>query len=522
MPRKNDIMSGRDLDIIKLIKVLIRNIWVILLCGGIAFSGMYFYVEQKPDTYTASAMLYVYTNNPNQVNYQYTDQTALNTATRLMETYMVVIRSKKVMEAVASRVQSQKVSANYVAASLRVEGVANTEVMRVLSTTHDPVLSAEICNAVAEVAPDELLRVVNAGLVQVIDYAIEPMFANDKRAQSNGMMAALTGMAVAAMVIAIWFKRDRRVRTETDLSEYFTCPTLVGIPKPKPAGIFRKKWEQVYDASQVDPETMQHRSSEVDPRVRRYVLTLDIQPDVLEIHRFFRINLDAIMKDASNNVLVVSSAIPSEGKSVVSANLGIIMAQDNRRVLLIDTYAQKPALYSLFGMGIGAKGLSDVLAGECAFDQAVLRQVRPGLDLLRSGAAVANLVELYNSKAMDALLSQLHEQYDLIIMDTAPMNVVSDPLVLAKRAAGVVMVARRNVSDINEIGLALTMTEQIGIHVFGFALTDAKGNQVSHNDKWASYFRKYKIGSSSQLQKQLAFIEEEELAEDEEDMDDIA
>ncbi|HML48674.1 MAG TPA: Wzz/FepE/Etk N-terminal domain-containing protein, partial [Clostridia bacterium] len=163
----------------KLLFAYVRSSWLIGMVACIAFIGVAFYVQTTPNLYTASATMYVFISNPNQVNYQYTSQSDLNTAARLMQTYMVVIRSNKVMDAVAERLGPQYGS-KYIASTLSIGSVAQTEVMRVSSTTPDPQLSMEICNAVAEFAPPEIIRVVNAGSVEVIDYASLPKFADEK------------------------------------------------------------------------------------------------------------------------------------------------------------------------------------------------------------------------------------------------------------------------------------------------------------------------------------------------------
>ncbi len=93
-----------QIDLIKLSLYILKRIWLVILCAAIGFGAMYWYsTRNQRDTYTASGTMYVYNGNPNVVNYQYTSYSDITSAVRLIDTYMVVVKSNKVLDAVVER-----------------------------------------------------------------------------------------------------------------------------------------------------------------------------------------------------------------------------------------------------------------------------------------------------------------------------------------------------------------------------------------------------------------------------------
>lgn len=459
----------RELDLGKLLSTFLRYIWLIgiVACAGF-FAVNAYLVGFTPDLYTASATMYVYINNPNQVNYQYTSQSDLNTAKRLMETYMVVIRSNKVMNAVAERLGSQY-SAEFIASTISVGSVAGTEVMRLSSTTPIPSLSMDICNAVAEFAPAEIIRVVNAGSVEVIDYAMLPEHANDKNLLSKSLMGGIAGALLVCGMLTLQVLFDEHIYTENDLVRHLDYPMLVTIP--------HVKRNALCGVSSRLPK-------------RKGALRNVAPPMVAELYKRLRVNLSFAMSGKSHNVVVVTSALPDEGKSTVSTNLAIVAGQIYRNVLYIDAdmrksgaagqslqieaHLRKPPKSALIDVDGHARGLSTVLQDIDSFDDVVQHSIRQGLDLLPSGDMPANPAELLDSSRMKDLLRKLRSRYDLIIIDTPPVNMVADALCLSGQVAGAIFVARSRLSSLSEVSKALDSIVFADMPVFGFALTDAR------------------------------------------------
>lgn len=468
----------KTIRIDKLLKTLLKRLWIMLLCAAIGGGGMYLYVVKKvPDTYTAFATFYVYNSNPNLINYQYTSTSDLNTATRLMETYMVVIRSNKVLDVIAERLNGEY-STQFIANSISLGSVSGTEVMRVNVTTTDPDLSMRICNAMADTAPAELLRVVNAGSVEVIDYATLPAGPDNKGAMKKALIGAFAGAALAAAVIFLFFLLDHRVHDESDLTDRYAVSVLGTIP-------------DLTMRFPSDKITRARPRKSAKRKTQRYLLSETTSPAVVEAYRMLRGNLRFAMSKGKQQIIIVSSAVPGEGKTTVCSNLAVICAQDGRRILLIDADLRKPRQAVQLGVPNLACGLTTVLQGIDSFENAVQHNLKSGLDFLPAGAIPPNPSELLGSPAMEALLDRARFEYDTVIIDTAPVNVVGDALLLSGYGRALLFIVKQDFSDEKEIDQALHAIEFSGTELLGFVMTNMHIKSKHGSKHYAKYYRSY-------------------------------
>lgn len=470
-----------QIDLWKLIRYLLKRCWIMIILAVIGFGAMYYYTEKTSyDTYTAYGTLYVNNNNPNTTNYQYTSSADLATAVQLLDTYMVVIKSNKVMDAVAEQLEYNIPSA-YIAKTLSMGSVNDTGVMRVFCTTTDPHLSMDICNAVMDVAPAEIIRVVGAGSCEVIDYATLPELANEHGAMKKGVLAAMVGAVLGACVLIVVFLLDQRVTQEKDLTDNYTPPLLATVLRMDEKSKGRKK-KRKKKGRLHDPDAMGN-----------YLINEDTSEIITENYKHLRTNLRFAVIKQDSKVIVVTSAVPGEGKSTVSANIAIVSAMNNQKVLLIDADMRKPRQHILFGLDSHDQGLSTALVGAVAVGDAIRYNVRENLDIMPAGIVPPNPSELLNSPAMDQMLAGLSMNYDLIIMDTPPVNVVTDALVRSDKIAGLLFVVRQNYSEQREIRRALESIELTNAEMLGFvysAVELSKGGYY-YRHYYHKYYNKY-------------------------------
>ena len=161
---------------------------------------------------------------------------------------------------------------------------------------------------------------------------------------------------------------------------------------------------------------------------------------VVESYKAIRTNLIFMLSQSPTKTFAVSSSVPGEGKSSCAVNLAIAFSQLGNKVLLIDADLRKPSVYRKLRLQ-NAKGLSSVLVDFCSFDDAKV-SINPNLDVLVSGPTPPNPSELLGSDRMTDILDKLNEIYDYIIIDTPPINVVSDAILLAPKTEGVLMVVQ--------------------------------------------------------------------------------
>ncbi len=162
-----------------------------------------------------------------------------------------------------------------------------------------------------------------------------------------------------------------------------------------------------------------------------------------EAYRVLRTNLQFMGLDKPLQAVAITSATPSEGKSLTCANLAAAFAQAGQRVLLVDADLRRPTQAKLFGLNRRAwGGLTTVLAGTQELAEAVQETPVPGLSLLASGPIPPNPAEMLGAQRMTDLLEKMKAQWDLVIVDTPPVLAVADASILAPRLDGVILVVR--------------------------------------------------------------------------------
>lgn len=204
---------------------------------------------------------------------------------------------------------------------------------------------------------------------------------------------------------------------------------------------------------------------------------------VAEAYKTIRTNLMFVLPNKSKKTIAISSSLPGEGKSTTALNVGISFSQLDQRVLLIDGDMRNPTIYKKLKIN-NSKGLSSILVGFCELDEAV-KNVYPNFDVLTSGPLPPNPAELLGSDNMSELLKVLKNYYDCIIIDTPPINVVSDALILTPETDGLVMVVKQNVSTHDQLKKSLKSIEFANVKFLGSILNGVK------IDKQYSYKSKY-------------------------------
>lgn len=160
---------------------------------------------------------------------------------------------------------------------------------------------------------------------------------------------------------------------------------------------------------------------------------------ITEAYRLLRTNLDFAALDRPMRKLLVTSALPQEGKSTTAANLAVVMAQSGKRVLLIDVDLRRPTVHKLFKVP-NHHGLTSLLLGVARSDEAIQEVGIENLQILTSGPMPPSPADTLSSQAMNALLNTLAETFDVIITDSPPVLVASDAVILASHMDGVLMV----------------------------------------------------------------------------------
>ena len=189
---------------------------------------------------------------------------------------------------------------------------------------------------------------------------------------------------------------------------------------------------------------------------------------VSEAYRTLRTNIQYSSFDKKIQSIVVTSAEAAEGKSTVSGNLALAFAQNENRVIIVDCDLRKPSVHKNFKVS-NLAGLTEVLIGKAQLNE-VIQNRNEHLDILTSGKIPPNPAEMLASSAMTNLIDKLKEEYDVIILDSAPLGAVTDAQILSTKVDGTILVTRAERTKREVVLEAKNSLEKVGANILGCVL----------------------------------------------------
>lgn len=187
-----------------------------------------------------------------------------------------------------------------------------------------------------------------------------------------------------------------------------------------------------------------------------------------EAYRTLRTNIQYSSFDKEVRVIVITSSEAGEGKSTTAGNLAISFSQAQKKTIMIDCDLRKPSLHKKFKIS-NMIGLSDLLKGRESLKEAV-HQYNNYLDILTSGKVPPNPSEMLGSHSMENLIERLKEEYDIIIIDSAPLQAVTDAQILSRKADGTILVVRAEKTKRDSVMQAKELLQKVDANILGVVL----------------------------------------------------
>ncbi|MCT8140340.1 CpsD/CapB family tyrosine-protein kinase [Anaerobacillus sp. CMMVII] len=228
---------------------------------------------------------------------------------------------------------------------------------------------------------------------------------------------------------------------------------------------------------------VRRKRKEQSNSVRALITKVDPKSPISEQYRTIRTNLQFASIDRQLRNIMVTSTSPAEGKSTTIANLAVVLAQQGNRVLLVDADLRKPTVHYTFRCP-NTKGLTSVLTKQAQLEDAIMLTDVENLDILTSGPVPPNPSELLSSKSMELLLTSTTVPYDIILLDTPPVLVVTDAQLLANICDGVVLVVSSGKTEIEQAIKAKELLEMSKAKILGAVLNN---KDVKHSQNYYYY-----------------------------------
>ncbi|BAU63619.1 putative exopolysaccharide biosynthesis protein [Stanieria sp. NIES-3757] len=303
------------------------------------------------------------------------------------------------------------------------------------------------------------------GNAQIIELAKLPEKGSSGR-MAFMLVGILLGLLLSNLSVLLVEMQDRSLKTVAEIKNKFGYKVLGLVPK--------------------------HAAEE------NQGIIVQKQPDSFasEVYRMIQANLKFMSLENSTQVILVTSSVPEEGKSTVSANLAAAIAQLGKRVLLIDGDLRKPSQHRLWNLE-NFVGLRDVIVAQKPLSLAVSKPLEK-LDLLTAGELQSNPLALLDSEAMSELITQSRKKYDLILIDAPPLPVTADVLTLSKLVDGIVFISRPGVVEHESAELAQEALANSKKTVLGMVINGINSKEFDRYSYYAKYAKGYFPSQSKQ------------------------
>ncbi|HAS80289.1 MAG TPA: capsular biosynthesis protein [Fusobacteriaceae bacterium] len=206
--------------------------------------------------------------------------------------------------------------------------------------------------------------------------------------------------------------------------------------------------------------------------------------------RILRTNLH-FMEEKKNRIVIFTSTIPKEGKSTVSANYAMSVAMSGEKVLIVDCDIRRPRAHSSFGIEVN-KGLGEILLEKESLEDVILKDIEPNLDILPSTHLNHNVTELFLGNRMKNLLLELRKRYDLIVLDTPPLVISTDAVILSEYSDGVVYVCGYDMVSKKQLVQSRKILDRAKANIYGVVVNKIDKDGYSYgNYGYYNYNYKY-------------------------------
>ena len=314
---------------------------------------------------------------------------------------------------------------------------------------------------------------VDAGLdsadISVVDLAALPIEPSSMSPVTLGELGLIFGLFGGVALALLLERMDTRMRDSRQIQELLGVPAIAIVPQTN--------WKT--------------KGTEPDPDSGPEILW-DARSPFAESMRVFRTSIQLSSTSRSSRVIAITSCQPGEGKSTLSMNLAAALAQGGKRVALVDTDMRRPSVYGRLGLS-DRKGLSEFLTGLEPMDAVIqTHRTLTTLDVIASGICPPLPADLLASDQMKKFVELLRERYDYVIFDSPPALSVTDPLIVASLADGLVLAIRQGYCTRAMLARAAEIFRDVGVKVYGFVLNGVDASLPEYYGYLGYYSYDYK------------------------------
>lgn len=357
----------------------------------------------------------------------------------------------------------EKLGENYSNCEITAQALSDTNLVTVNVTADSKAKAYVAIEEVISAFPQVSRKIygdINVSLLDEVDVDEQAVNSFDKKMYT--LLGGAGGLLIGLVIILIYSLNLNLVSDTETLQKYVNSDCIGKIPKVD----FKHKKQESF-------VTIDNRN---------------ISDDFKESFQFLRTRTERFCRSKNCKTLLVTSTFPGEGKTTVAANLAMSLAQDGKKVLVIDGDLRNPSVLGRFPVAKKSKGFDDLLKGNCELSDALVSVPRTEIKLLSCNNSMQNASELLGSGRMANIISVAKSIADFVIIDSPPTDVMGDSITLSQYADASIFVVRQNYGKINNVIYSIESMKQTNTEFMGFILNSSY-DKISLLD-YGSY-RKY-------------------------------
>ena len=365
-------------------------------------------------------------------------QSDISINNNLVSTYAEIIKSRRVLEQVKKEL-NESYTYKELASEISVSSINNTQIIKITVEDNNALNAKIIANLVAKVFTVEVPELYNLDNVHILDVAIEEDEPYNINVAKSSIIGGVLGLVLSSGIFFVIYYFDRTAKSVEQVEEVLQMPILGSVEETK------------------------NLKEEL-------VVATNPKEIISEQIRTIRTNLQFTSADEKIKTILITSSIPSEGKSFISSNLATAFAQNNKKVLIVDCDMRKGRVNKIFKIS-NRIGLSNLLAykedDEENLEDYVFKTKIDNLYIIPRGKVPPNPSELLNSQKTAKLISLLSEIFDYIIFDGPPVNGLSDSLIMSDYVDRTIVVTSLNSAPIELLESTKKMLTNVNAKVAG-------------------------------------------------------
>lgn len=454
--QESGLMKKFDISILvqRILNYIGRFFWLVLLFAAIGASLMWYRAKVTYVPYYQSSVTCTINNDYGS----YADVSYLTTAKNLSSMFQYLTSTSTFKDML-----KKELGTDVINGSISSYVAETSNLLTITVTSGNPQDAYNILLATIKCYPDIADYVVGTVYFHVITPAsvpAEPINAEDYKGPAK--KGAVLGAGIVLLAFVIMSLIDNRISSSEDIEKRINVKCLAVIPAIK----FKKRKK-----SKNIPIT---------------ILNNRVGYNFKESYRLVRTKVKKYCDKNDCKVILVSSAVPGEGKTTTSINIALSLAEISDKVVLIDADLRKPSVLERLKVDEKHISINSVLKGEADVMEALMDIDSSRLKILAGGNSIKNAPECMGSAEMKNIIQVLRENFDYVVIDTPPCGIMSDASIISQYADGMIMVVRCNRSKISYISHALSLLADNGFPVIGCIL-NYKNDEIAAGYRYSGY-----------------------------------